>query len=78
MKKRTWSKVGITIGVLLMLGALGGLVQVVRIAGWDDQEFFRSFVLGGSVVCIVQLAGGAVLLGLGIRAFKRCSGQPAV
>ena len=75
MTKKTWSKVGITIGVLFMLGALGGFVQVVRVAGWDDQEFFRGFVLGGAVLCAAQFTGGTVLFGLGICRLKGCSVQ---
>lgn len=76
---RTWSKIKIVIGSLLILGALHGVVQLASSSGWGDKEFaeqFRTFAVSAGIVCAIQFAAGATLVWFGVRSFRTSSGLP--
>ena len=74
MTKRSWSKIGIAIGGILMLGAVGGGIELGRISGKLQEslpEQFRQFAIPAGIVCAIQFAVGSLLLWYAIRGLRR-------
>ena len=60
-----WSNIGMALGGPLMLGAIGGGVQLLRSSGWVDEEFaeqFRQFAVSAGIGCAVQFAKRSCLM----------------
>ena len=77
MKRGIWPKIGIVIGSLLMLGALGGVIQIARVARWEDHESFHGFLVNAGIARAIQFAIGCGVVWLGVRALRHCPPQPA-